>query len=82
MHLPLDNWNAARRRGVSKQFTIVLAVNGVIVLVLLALALFVPSASEWISAAAEAEFMGPDLPTTAPTQVARPLEQMRVVRSN
>ena len=33
-----------------------LAINGIIVLVLLVLALSVPSASEWISAAAQAEF--------------------------
>jgi len=49
--------------------------------VLLALALSSPS-SERISAAVQAEFIGPNLPANAPTQIAQPVEQMRIVRSN
>jgi hypothetical protein len=59
----------------------IVAVNCVIVLGLLALALSVPSASEWISAAAQAEFAGSEAPAAAPTQLARPLQEMRLVRS-
>jgi len=59
---------------------IIVAVNCIIVVGLIALALSVPSASEWISAAAQAEFAGSELPA-APTQIARPLEEMRLVRT-
>jgi hypothetical protein len=81
MHRPPDQRNSARRDR-SDQLTAVLAVNGIVVLVLLALALSSPSASEWISAAVQAEFVNPDLPTNAPTQIAEPVEQTRIVRSN
>jgi hypothetical protein len=81
MHRPLDQQKSARP-GRSEQFTTVLAINGIVVLVLIALALSSPSASEWISAAVQAEFVNPDLPANAPTQVAEPAEQMRIVRSN
>jgi Na+-transporting methylmalonyl-CoA/oxaloacetate decarboxylase gamma subunit len=81
LHRPLDKWNSARRDG-SDQLTVVLAINGIVVLVLLVLAWAVPSASEWISAAVQAEFVNPDLTTNAPTQIARPVDQMRIVRSN
>jgi hypothetical protein len=81
MHRPLDQRNSDRPDR-SDQFTTILAVNGIVVLVLLALALSSPSASEWISAAVQAEFVNPDLPMSAPTQIARPREQMRIVKSN
>ena len=81
MHRPPDQQNSDRPDR-SDQFTTVLAVNGIVVLVLLALALSSPSASEWISAAVQAEFIGPNLPANAPTQIAQPVEQMRIVRSN
>jgi hypothetical protein len=58
----------------------VVVVNCVIVLGLVALALSLPKASEWISAAAQAEFAGSEAPAAAPTQIARPLEQ-RLIRS-
>jgi hypothetical protein len=41
-----------------------------------------PSASEWISAAAQAEFVGPDLPDASPTRIAQPTEEMKIVGSN
>jgi len=45
------------------------------------LALSSPSASEWISAAVQAEFVG-DGPAAPPTQIAQPTEAARIVRSN
>jgi hypothetical protein len=57
----------------------IVAINCVIVMGLVALALSAPKASEWISAAAQAEFAGSEAPA-APTQLARPLDQ-RLVRS-
>jgi hypothetical protein len=77
-----DKWNAKRRRGSSGEISRLLAVNGIIVLALIVLALSSPSASEWISAAVQAEFVGSDMPTAAPTQIAQPAEVMKIVRSN
>jgi hypothetical protein len=81
LHRPVDQWNRANRRKSSDRFVTIVAINCVIVMGLLALALSVPSASEWISAAVQAEFAGSEAPVAAPTQIARPLEQMRLVRS-
>jgi len=69
-------------RDLLDQITPLLAINGIIVLVLLVLALSVPSASEWISAAAEAEFVGGVAPAVTPTQIAQPVEAIKIVRSN
>ena len=79
---PHDQWKPAGGRDSSGEITTLLAVNGIVVLVLLILALSFPSASEWISAAAQAEFVRPDLPGASPTQIAQPVEQMPIVRSN
>jgi hypothetical protein len=74
-------WKQQGRRDLSEQITPLLAINGIIVLALLVLALSVPSASEWISAAAQAEFVG-DGPVGMPTQIAQPAEAIKIVRSN
>jgi hypothetical protein len=76
-----DRRNPQSRRDLSDQITPILAINGIIVLVLLVLALSAPSASEWISAAAQAEFVG-DAASVAPTQIAQPTEAIKIVRSN
>ena len=75
-----NSWKPQNRRDLSDEITPILAINGIIVLVLLVLALSTPSASEWISAAAESEFVGgADVPAT---QIAQPAETIKVVRSN
>jgi hypothetical protein len=74
-------WKQQGRRDLSEQITPLLAINGIIVLALLVLALSVPSASEWISAAVQAEFVG-DGPAGTPTQIAQPVEAIKIVRSN
>ena len=66
-----DSLKPQSRRDLSDQITPILAINGIIVLVLVVLALSVPSASEWISAAAQAEFVGGDVPAATPTQTAQ-----------
>jgi hypothetical protein len=76
-----DRWNPNRRRTISDEITTLVAVNGAVVLALIVLALFSPTASEWISAAAQAEFVGSDASPTS-TQIARPADEMRIVRSN
>jgi hypothetical protein len=77
-----DRWKPPSRRGLSDPITPILVINGIIVLVLLILALSVPPASEWISAAAQAEFVGGDPTAPTPTQMAQPDEAIRIVRSN
>jgi hypothetical protein len=77
-----DRRNPTDRDGFSKQITSLVVINGVIVLALIVLALSSPSASEWISAAAQAEFVGSDAVATSPTQIAHPLRPTRIVRSN
>jgi hypothetical protein len=61
---------------------IILAAHGVILLVIVALMANYPAVSEWVSAAAQAEFVNPDVTSVGPTQIAQPAEQMRIVRSN
>jgi len=78
---PQDNWRPTGRRDVSKGISPLLAINGIIVLAMLVFALSFPSASEWISAAAQAEFVGGE-PAMAPTQIAQPDEAIRTVSSN
>jgi hypothetical protein len=78
---PQDKWHPAGRRDLSREITPLLAINGIIVLVLLVLALGFPSASEWISAAVQAEFVD-GMPAMAPTQIAEPNQAIRTVRSN
>jgi hypothetical protein len=77
-----DKSNPTDRGGFSNQITSLVVINGVIVLALIVLALSSPSASEWISAAAQAEFVGSDTVPTFPTQIAQPLRPTRIVRSN
>jgi hypothetical protein len=78
---PRDHWQPARR-DLSREITPLLAINGIIVLVLLVLALSFPSASEWISAAVQAEFVGGGEPGMAPTQIAQPNDAIGTISSN
>jgi hypothetical protein len=77
-----DSRKSQSRRDLSDEITPLLAINGIIVLALLVLALSVPSASEWISAATEAEFVDGLAPAVTPTQIAQPIEMVKIVRSN
>ena len=61
---------------------LVLTIFSGILLVIVVLVTNYPAAFEWISIAAQAEFVPPDLAPSGPTQVAQPAEQMRIVRSN
>jgi hypothetical protein len=60
----------------------ILAVHGLILLVLVSLVLSHPSASEWISQAVQAEFVGNPPPVIMPTQIAQPRGQVRTVRTD
>ena len=67
----LWNWNAG-----------ILAVHAVLLLVLAGILISHPVASEWISQAVQAEFVGGPPPVILPTQVAEPLRQMRTVKAD
>jgi Na+-transporting methylmalonyl-CoA/oxaloacetate decarboxylase gamma subunit len=58
------------------------AALGIVLLVIVALVTNYPAMSEWVSAAAQAEFVNPDITSAGPTQIAQPAEQMGIVRSN
>jgi hypothetical protein len=70
-HRFLWSWTAA-----------VLAVHGVLLLVLASILIFHPAASEWISQAVQAEFVGGPPPVIVPTQIAQPGAQVRVVNTD
>lgn len=53
-----------------------------LVIALVALAVMQPAASVWISEAAQAEFVGVNVPDLAPTQLAQPAMRVRTVRAN
>jgi len=61
---------------------VVLAAHGAILLVIIALMVNYPVVSEWVSAAAQAEFVGPEITSVGPTQLAQPAEPMRIVKNN
>ena len=61
---------------------LVCAVLGGVLLVIVAIVTNYPAVSEWISAAAQAEFVVPDTSLSGPTQIAQPAGQMHIVRSN
>jgi hypothetical protein len=67
----LWNWNAG-----------ILAVHAVLLLALASILISHPVASEWISRAVQAEFVGSPPPVILPTQVAEPLRQMRTVKAD
>jgi hypothetical protein len=52
-----------------------------VMIALVALAIFKPVASVWISEAAQAEFVGPNSPDVAPTKLAQPAPQIRTVKA-
>ena len=60
----------------------ILAVHGVLLLLLAGILIFHPAASEWISQAVQAEFVGGPPPVIVPTQIAQPGGQVRVVKTD
>jgi hypothetical protein len=75
-----NDLNPSDRRFLRNWSALILAAHGVILVVLVGLVLRTPSASEWISQAVQAEFVGNPPPVIEPTQIARPDRQGRVER--
>lgn len=61
---------------------LIFGILGGVLLLIVVLVTNYPAVSEWISAAAEAEFVIPDVNSSGPTQIARPADQMHIVRNN
>jgi hypothetical protein len=76
------NSDRADERESDTWLRIILAAHGGVLLVIVALVANYPAVSEWISAAAQVEFVNPDITSAGPTQIAQPTEQMRIVRSD
>jgi hypothetical protein len=72
--------NPSDRRFLRNRTALVLAAHGVILLVLVGLLIRSPAASEWISQAVQAEFVGNPPPVIQPTLIARPDHQGRSER--
>ena len=77
-----DNSDQSDARATNSWTPLILAAPGIVLLVIVTLVASSPRASEWISAAVQAEFVNPDITSVGPTQIAQPAEEMRIVRSN
>jgi hypothetical protein len=75
-----NDLNPSDRRLVRNWTAGILAVHGIVVVVLIGLVLSHPAASDWISQAVQAEFVGNPPPVIVPTQIAKPSGQVRTVR--
>jgi hypothetical protein len=67
-----NDLNPSDRRFLWNWTALILAAHGLILLVLVGLVIRSPSASDWISQAVQAEFVGNPPPVIVPTQIARP----------
>jgi hypothetical protein len=82
MHGTFDRPGESRNRSDRSWSVGLFAVPALFAIVLIGLAMTQPTASNWISEAAQAEFAGAFIvPETAPTQLAQPDEQIRTVRA-
>jgi hypothetical protein len=82
MHGSLDRSDENRNRTDRSWSIGFFVVPMLIVIVLIALVMIKPAASIWISEAAQAEFVGPNSPELAPTELAKPAMQIRTVKAN
>ena len=82
MQRSLDKSGCADDHAIRNWTAIILTLHAVIFLTLVGLALGYPGASEWISAAMQAEFVNTAAPSAAPAQIAHPVGQMQSVRTN
>jgi hypothetical protein len=79
---PRSYFKPARRRNFWNSSAIILAVNCAISLILVGLTISCRPAAQWISESVQAEFAGITMPETPPTQIAQPVQQTHIVRSD
>jgi hypothetical protein len=82
MHGSLNRSDESRNRTDRNWSIGFFALPVLVVIALVALAITKPVASVWISEAAQAEFVGPNPPAVAPTELAQPAMQIRTVKAN
>jgi hypothetical protein len=82
MHGSFDRFQENRNR-TDRDWNIALfALPILVVTVLVALAIIQPDAPNWISEAAQAEFVGMNSPEIVPAQIAQPATQIRTVKAD
>ena len=81
MQEQLDNSSEANRRIYESWSIGIFAVPALLVLVLVGLAMSHSGASDWVSDAAQAEFVGFNFPDSAPTQLAQPGKAVQSVKA-
>jgi hypothetical protein len=82
MHGSFDRSGETNNRTDRSWIVGLLSLPLVVALVLCGLAMTQPAAFKWISEAAQAEFVGADLPEAAPTQLAQPVGAIRAAGVN
>jgi hypothetical protein len=84
MHGTIERSRETSDRGTHRNSDIgFLAVPALIAVAMVGLVIFQPAASSWIAEAAQAEFAASfAMPEAAPTQLARPANEIRAVRAN
>jgi hypothetical protein len=75
LHRPTKDFGLSNRRHLRDWTAGILALCGAILVTLLGLVMSHTAASDWISQAAQAEFVGSDVQVLAPTQFTQPNEQ-------
>jgi hypothetical protein len=82
MHGSLNRSDDSRIRTDRDWSIRLLALPVLVAIALVTLAIVKPVASVWISEAAQAEFVGPNPPDVAPTELAQPATQIQTVKAN
>ena len=82
MHGSFDRFQEHRNRTNRDWSVALFALPILVATALVALAIIQPAAPSWISEAAQAEFVGMNLPDVVPAQPVQPAVQIRTVKAN
>jgi hypothetical protein len=82
MHGSFDRSQEHRNRTDQGWNIALVALPALVAIALVGLAILQPAAPKWISEAAQAEFVGMNLPDVVPPQLAQPATQIRTVKAD
>jgi hypothetical protein len=82
MHGSFDRSQEHRNRTDQGWNIALFVLPALVAVALVGLAIIQPSVPTWISEAAQAEFVGMNLPDVVPTQLAKPVIQVRTVKAD
>jgi hypothetical protein len=82
MHGSFDRSQEHRNRTDQGWNIALVALPALVAIALVGLAILQPSAPNWISEAAQAEFVGMNLPDVVPLRLAQPAMQIRTVKAD